>query len=353
MKRRTTSSRKRDHVRLTVREDVAFRSKTNGFDRWEFVHNALPEIDLDEVDTGTEFLGRPLAMPLMVSCMTGGYREAERINRRLAEACEEHRIAMGVGSQRQALEDASFHATYTAARAGAPTVPLVGNIGAPELARMKDLSPVLRLAEMIRADGFAVHLNPLQEFLQPEGKTHFRGVLAAVERLVKELPVPVIVKEIGAGIAPDVALRLIDAGVSIIDVAGAGGTSWAGVEILRGGGSNAETAQNPFWDWGIPTADAVIGAAKLRDRLPRLTIIGSGGIAGPMDGAKAVALGADLFASARPLLTVLMERGPKALSQELSSWKRGLRGIMFLLGTPTVAALRGTRRIIQRPTVDP
>jgi isopentenyl-diphosphate delta-isomerase len=352
MKRRTTTSRKRDHVLLTVNKDVSFIEKTAGFERWEFVHNALPEINLSDVDTATTFLNKKISFPLMISCMTGGYKEAERINRELAEVCEEIGLPMGVGSQRQAMEESTFHASFSVVRKAAPSIPIVGNIGAPEIAMMNDVSPIVKLAEMIRADAFAVHLNPLQEFLQPEGNTNFRGVLRGIEALVRKMPVPIIVKEIGAGIAADVALRLINAGVTIIDVAGAGGTSWAGVEILRQDKSqqpkkstNGSSRQNPFWDWGIPTAAAVKEVASLREQFPSLRIIASGGITGAMESAKAIALGANLTASARPLLRLLMQGGKKELLAAIGQWQHDFRGIMFLLGTPTIDALNRTNRI--------
>lgn len=352
MKRRTTSSRKRDHVLLTVNKDVSFIKKTAGFERWEFVHNALPEFDLSDVDTTTTFLNKKISFPLMVSCMTGGYKEAERINRELAEVCEEFRLPMGVGSQRQAMEDTTYHASFSVARKSAPSIPLVGNIGAAEIARMNDVSPIIALAEMIRADAFAVHLNPLQELLQPEGNTNFRGVLRGIEMLGRQMPVPIIVKEIGAGISADVALRLINAGVTVIDVAGAGGTSWAGVEILRKRKTQqpkksmkGSPLQNHLWDWGIPTATAVTEVALLKEQFPSLRMIASGGITGAMECAKAIALGADLTASARPLLRILMHEGKKELRAAIEQWRKELQGIMFLLGTPTVDALNGTNRI--------
>lgn len=349
MKRRTTTSRKRDHVLLTVNKNVSFIHKTAGFERWEFLHNALPEIDLRDVDTRTRFLEKEISIPLLVSCMTGGYREAEKINRDLAEVCEQYRIPMGVGSQRQAMEDSTFHSSFSVVRSVAPSIPLIGNIGAPEVASMKDISPIIKLAEMIRADAFAVHLNPLQEFLQPEGNTNFRGVLRGIERMVKELPIPVIVKEIGAGISADVALRLINVGVTTIDVAGAGGTSWAGVEILRRNESKKKQQQwNPFWDWGIPTADAIREVAALKEQFPRLRVIASGGIVNATDSAKAIALGADLAASARPMLRTLMQEGKKGLRASIEQWQSGLRGIMFLLGISTIDGLKKTNRIRTR-----
>lgn len=344
--KRTTSSRKRDHVLLTVKKNVTFREKTNGFERWEFIHHALPEIDLSDVDTRTIFLGKELSLPLMVSCMTGGYKEAEKINRELAEVCEEFHLAMGVGSQRQAMEDTTYHSSFSVARKSAPSIPLVGNIGAPEVAKLTDVGPILRLAEMIDADAFAVHLNPLQEFLQPEGNANFRGVLNGIEKLVKHLPIPVIVKEIGAGISGEVALRLINAGVKYIDVAGAGGTSWAGVEILRRNETKEQREQwNPFWDWGIPTADALHEVAGMKQQFPFLTVIGSGGISRAIEGAKAIALGADLVASARPMLKALMQGGKRELRSMIAQWQKEFRGIMFLLGARSIDELKSTQRI--------
>lgn len=347
MKKRTTTSRKRDHVELTVKKDVAFRSKTAGFDEWELIHNALPEIDLSDVDPSVKFLGKALSFPLLVSCMTGGYAEAEKINRQLAEVCEEFGLAMGVGSQRQAMENSAYHRSFSVVRSAAPSIPVIGNIGAPEVAKMNGIDPVLRLAELIRADAFAVHLNPLQEFLQPEGNTNFRGVLKGIEMLVRQLPVPVIVKEIGAGISADVAERLLNAGVRYIDVAGAGGTSWAGVEILRKN-KNEQKDWNPFWDWGIRTTDALIALAPLKKKYPELSVIASGGIVNGVDSAKAVALGAEMTAAARPLLKVLMTGGRKDLQKKIEQWKLEFRGAMFLTGSATVDQLKNKRAVQQR-----
>ena len=233
MKITRTSSRKQQHINITLTKDVSFRKKTSGFDRWDFLHNALPELNLSDVDVSTTFLGKKIELPFIVSSMTGGYKEAEKINSQLAEVCEQKRIALGVGSQRQALEDTRYHYSFSVVREIAPDIPIFGNIGAAEAAKLKDATPILRMIELIQANGFAIHLNPLQELLQPEGDTNFRGVLAGIEMLAKSLPVPIIVKEIGAGVSASVAQRLINVGVKIIDVAGAGGTSWAGVEILR------------------------------------------------------------------------------------------------------------------------
>lgn len=337
--RTATSHRKREHVELVLNRDVSFRSKTTGFEDWEFEHNALPELNLSEIDPSVVFLGKRLTMPLMVSCMTGGYENAKSINRQLAGVCEEMQIAMGVGSQRQALEDSSYHATFTVVRDAAPTIPLVGNIGAAEVAQLRDASPAVRLVEMIRADAFAVHLNPLQEFLQPEGNPTFRGVLKGIEMLVKNLPVPVIVKEIGAGISSSAARRLINAGVRIIDVAGAGGTSWAGIEIMR---RNEHSLEETFWDWGIPTAEAIRQVSSLKSQIRNLFVIASGGIQGGMHIAKSIALGADLAAAARPVLQALHEGGQKRLRKLFETWSKELKGVMFLVGAQTIAHLQKT-----------
>jgi isopentenyl-diphosphate Delta-isomerase len=340
-----TTSRKKQHVAITLTKDVRFRGKTTGLERLEFVHNALPELNLDEIDTGTRFLGKDLALPLMVSCMTGGYADALAINRDLAAVCESARIALGVGSQRQALEESQYHRTFSVVRETAPTIPIVGNIGAAEVARMKDPSAALRLAELVGADAFAVHLNPLQEFLQPEGNPAFRGVLGGIAMLVRSLPIPVIVKEIGAGLSPDVIRRLLDAGVRIIDVAGAGGTSWAGVEALRR--TDPGIAER-FWDWGIPTARALADAAALRSEGRQMTLIASGGILSGLDVAKCIALGADLAASARPLLDALHRRGKKGLRGLIEEWSHDLRGAMFLTGSARLTDIRSAKLVTYR-----
>jgi len=355
MKTTRTSSRKRQHVEITLSKDVAFRGKTTGFDQWEFLHNALPELNFSDIDASADFLGRKLSIPLIISSMTGGYAEAMRINRRLAEVCAEKGIAMGVGSQRQAMEDTTYHRTFSVVREAAPNIPVIGNIGAAEVAKLDDASKVRKLAELVRADAFAVHLNPLQEFLQPEGNPEFKGVLAGIAMLVKELPIPVIVKEIGAGISMAVAKRLVDVGVTIIDIAGSGGTSWAGVEILRRNGVKGRTNPRPdfaasFWDWGIPTVDALRQVCSLKLQHPSLVVISSGGIQSGLDVAKSIAFGADLAASARPLLKVLESSGKKRLIDMINSWEMELKGAMFLTGSRTVADLRDQQLVLTAET---
>jgi isopentenyl-diphosphate delta-isomerase len=346
MKTTRTSSRKRQHVSIMLTKDVSFRSKTTGFDRWDFLHNALPELNLTEIDLCTSFLGKTIAMPFIISSMTGGYAEARRINQQLAEVCACKKLAFGVGSQRQALEDTCYHNSFSVVRKVAPDVPIFGNIGAAEVANLKDPSAVLRLIELIQADGFAIHLNPLQELLQPEGNTNFRGVLAGIEMLARALPVPLIVKETGAGISVEVAQRLIDVGVKIIDIAGAGGTSWAGVEIFRRkmngkkGLKIEELSLDNFWDWGIPTADALNSVCALKSKSSLIRIIASGGISNGIDMAKSIALGGDYVAVARAVLQELAKGGPKAVLRLINGWERELKGVMFLTGSRSIAELQ-------------
>lgn len=352
-----TSSRKQEHVELTVRKDVGFRGKTTGFERWEFLHNALPELDFSDVDPSVLFLGKKIGLPLIISSMTGGYHDAARINRRLAEACHEKKLGMGVGSQRQALENSTFHRSYSVIREVAPDIPVIGNIGAAEVARLRDVSSILKLSELIRADAFAVHLNPLQELLQPEGNPEFRGVLRGIELLVNNLKIPVIVKEIGAGISASVARRLLNAGVSIIDVAGAGGTSWAGVEILRRNkgtvphrrmktGRNGDFATR-FWDWGIPTVDALRQVCSLKGQYPSLMVIASGGIHNGLDIAKAIAFGADLAAIARPMMIALEKGGVPELARLIDTIGWELKAAMFLTGSKTINELQQQQLILK------
>jgi isopentenyl-diphosphate Delta-isomerase len=355
--KKKTSSRKQQHVALTVTRDVSFRTKTAGFERWEFLHNALPELNFSDIDPSCSFLGKTMALPLIISCMTGGYGDAARINRQLAEVCRERNIGMGVGSQRQALENSDFHRSYSVVREVAPDIPIIGNIGAAEVARLKDIYPVLKLSEMIKADAFAVHLNPLQELLQPEGSPEFTGVLRGIELLVKNLRLPVIVKEIGAGISIHVARRLMGAGVTILDVAGAGGTSWAGVEILRRRkqASAGHTAKAPgredfaaqFWDWGIPTVDALRQVSSLKEQHPALKVIASGGIQSGLDIAKSVAFGADLAGMARPMLLALESGGVPALNGLMDNIAMELKGAMFLTGSKSLPDLQHQQLILK------
>lgn len=333
-----TVSRKADHLQLCISGPVAYE-KSTGLEAIELIHCALPELDFDEVSTETEFLGRPIHMPVLVSAMTGGFPEGGTVNEQLAEFCEAFRIPLGVGSQRAALEDPAQWETYRVVRRRAPSIPLIGNIGAAELAAGLDVEMLRRLVEAIEADALAVHLNPLQELLQPEGTPRFRGVLREIERIVGALQVPVIVKETGAGLSGEVVRRLLEVGVRIVDISGAGGTSWAAVELLRRG-----EPDGPGWvfrNWGIPTAIALQEAASVAGS--EVTIIASGGITNGLEVAKCLALGAHLVGIARPFLQVLARGGRKALERYAEELHWQLRAAMFLTGSPDIPSLRRAR----------
>jgi isopentenyl-diphosphate Delta-isomerase len=337
----SSARRKRDHVDIVLKNDVTFRFKTTGFESIDFVHNALPECNFSEIDSSVSFLGKKISAPLLVSCMTGGFSRGESINRSLAQTCQELSLAVGVGSQRQMLDDPDKTKSFRIVREHAPGIPVLGNIGAAEVAQLYHhhytIDDFMRLVDVIEADALVVHLNPLQELMQREGNTNFRGVLDGITRLVAGLPCPVIVKEVGAGISADVARRLFDAGVRFIDIAGAGGTSWAGIEMLRRAGGHRDEA---FWDWGIPTYRSLKMVAELRKELPSLRIIASGGITDGITAAKAIAAGADIVAAARPFLEALMNGGKRNLKKLLGDWIDDIRRVQFLTGARTIDDLK-------------
>lgn len=330
------SSRKESHVRIVVDDNVSFRSKTTGLESFDIEYVALPEIDAVDIDCSTPFLSKTLRWPLLVTGMTGGYPDAVRINAALARACRLHGIAMGLGSQRQALRSSAYHESYSIARAEAPDIPLLANIGAAEIVAPDGAENAQRLVELVRADAIAIHLNALQELLQPEGTPAFRGVLNGIAECVRSLSVPVVVKEVGAGISAAVAKRLLDVGVRYIDVAGAGGTSWAGVELRRANTPHLDE----LWDAGIPTAQCVQEVCALRSSTADFTCIASGGIASGFDVAKALSLGADLAGAARPFLVALETGGEEALDRCFTEWEQQLRASMFIAGVDRVQKLR-------------
>lgn len=332
-----TPFRKQEHIEVVLTSDVHFRNKTNGLDDVELPYNALPEIDFDEVDTSIEFLGKPLKQPLMVTGMTGGYPDAEQINRTIALACARSATAFCVGSMRAAIEDPSLEPTYSVVREFASNIPIVANIGGAQLVEWHTDGTLIRkanhLCRLINASALAVHLNPLQELLQPEGQPRFRGVTSALSTIVDELEIPVIVKEVGAGISGSVARRLSDVGVTMIDVAGAGGTSWAGVEIMRRV-DQSETME--YWDVGIPTAECINQCMGI---MP--TLIASGGISSGTHIANAIALGATLCGAAQPILRTAIQEGANGVEQLIARWKLDLMRRMFLTGAKTLEELRG------------
>ncbi len=293
-----TEARKADHIRICLQEDVQFQHTTNGLEDYRFIHCCLPELDFDEIDISTTFLGKSLGAPLLISSMTGGTPEAGMINRRLAEVAQHYKMAMGVGSQRVAIEKPQVADTF-AVRKYAPDVLLFANLGAVQLNYDYGLNECLRVIDILEADALILHLNPLQECIQPRGDTNFRGLLDKIAMLCKKLPVPVIAKEVGNGISAPVAEKLIAAGVKAIDVAGAGGTSWAKVESERADNILQRRLGKTFADWGLPTAECL---TSIRAVAPNIALIASGGLRHGLDVAKALALGADIAGLAMPFL---------------------------------------------------
>jgi isopentenyl-diphosphate delta-isomerase len=337
-----TSKRKKEHLELSLNADVSFKTKTNGFENYDFIHDASTEVEIDKIFFGTKFFGKKINYPFVISCMTGGTEEAENINAQLAIAAEELQIPVGVGSQRQALENKEFKKSYEIIRKNAKTVPILGNLGAAELVKLKSFNPVQMLIELIEADAFVIHLNPLQELIQPEGTPDFKGLLKSLKKLIKEISVPIIIKEVGAGINGKAAEKLLDVGVKGIDVAGAGGTSWAGIEMLR----NKKEVDDYFWDWGLPTSYCLNDCSKLKKDY-EFILIGSGGINSGIDAAKAFALGADYVASARIILKSLDGNGIEGVKNLVHSWFETIRKIMFLTGSSSIKDLR-KKKLIRR-----
>lgn len=332
-----TEGRKVDHIRIVLGEDVAAKGVATGFAAYRLPHSAIPEIDLAEVDTRTTFLGKPIGAPLLISSMTGGAAVAEKINLALAEAAEQLGLPMGVGSQRAAVADSRLATTYQVRRV-APRIPLLANLGAVQLNYGFGVDQCRRAVEMIEADALILHLNPLQEAVQPEGNTNFKGLLAKIEQVCRALEVPVVVKEVGNGIGGRDARRLFDAGVRVIDVAGAGGTSWSEVERFRQPGEQGRRVAGAFADWGVPTTECV---REVRAAVPEATVIASGGVRSGVDVAKAIALGADLAGTAKPaLVSAIDERGTEAVVEGLAGFIRELRVAMFCAGCATLADLR-------------
>jgi isopentenyl-diphosphate delta-isomerase len=330
--------RKEEHLEIVLSKDVAARGSSTGLEAIRFEHRALPELRLQDIDLSTTFLGRRLAAPLLISSMTGGPERARHINLALAHAAQALRIAFAVGSQRVAIEEGTAEGFGPELRRAAPDVPILANFGAAQL-RTYGADEALRAVEMIGADALIIHCNPLQEAVQDGGDTDWRGLLAALERLQLALTVPVIVKEVGAGISGAVARRLWDAGIRIIDVAGAGGTSWAAVEAARARSDRTRVVATAFRDWGIPTAQALV---EVRRSCPEATIIASGGVSTGIDVAKCVRLGASLAGQAAAVLPSALE-GPEPAIEHLAGVIDQLRIACFCTGSANLDELRHAR----------
>lgn len=341
----STSKRKDEHIKICLdKKNKNVYSEKSPFDEYKFVHNALPEINFDEISTETVFLKKKISIPLLISSMTGGGR-SENINKNLAIAAEKKNVALGLGSMRVVFESPETLLSFDV-RKYAPNVALLANIGAVNLNYGFGTKECLAAQKSIGADALILHLNPLQEALQPEGQRNFKGLLKKLSKIKKELKFPIIVKEVGAGISSDVAEKLIDAGIKYIDVAGQGGTSWAKIEGIR-----AKTGgEDMFFDWGIPTTQSIIECEKVCKK-NGVVLIASGGIRSGLDMAKAIALGADYCSIALPFLEPAL-KSPKAVEELIDQLTNELKIAMFCIGAKNISELKdkGRKAIVKNCT---
>ncbi|ACC79966.1 type 2 isopentenyl-diphosphate Delta-isomerase [Nostoc punctiforme] len=330
-----TQNRKADHIRICLEEDVQSHQITNGLERYRFTHSCLPELNHDDIDISTAFLGKHLGAPLLISSMTGGTEQAAILNQRLAQVAQHYKIAMGVGSQRVAVEKPQVADTF-AVRKYAPDVLLFANLGAVQLNYKYGLDECLRVVDILEADALILHINPLQECIQPKGDTNFRGLIDKISTLCFKLPVPVIAKEVGNGISAAIANKLIAAGVAAIDVAGAGGTSWAKVESERAENPLQRRLGKTFADWGLPTAECI---TTIRAIAPDVPLIASGGLRHGLDVAAAIALGADIAGLAMPFLqaAAISETAVAELAEVLIA---EITTVLFCTGNATLYQLK-------------
>ncbi len=340
-------ARKGEHLRVTATQDVNTRTGP-GWADVHLIHEALPEVDLDAVDVSAEFLGHRLRAPLVIASMTGGHAAARDVNATLARAAERHGVAMGVGSQRAALRNPKLAYTYTIVRQEAPSAFLIGNVGAPQLVAQRSGPPlstaeVQAAAAMIGANAMAVHLNFLEESVQPEGDRRAEGCAEGIRAVVSEVGLPVIGKETGAGVSRATALRLRELGVAALDVGGVGGTSFAAIEGLRAEEQGDERGRRIgvlLRDWGIPTAVSIVGASATG-----LPVIATGGVRSGLDAAKAIVLGASLVGVARPLLQAALE-GDEAVERWIEQFVAELKTVLFLTGSRTLRDLQSRPRVV-------
>lgn len=325
------SDRKLEHLKLCTHSNVEYRRKT-GYEEIELIHKALPQINKEKINIKTEFLQKKLDAPIIITGITGGHPASLAVNRELARAAEELQIGMGVGSQRAAVENPELESTYTVVRDEAPSTFIIGNIGAPQMEYAE------KAAAMMDLDAMAVHLNPLQEAIQPEGDVNATEYLQFIKKTSQTLDIPVIVKETGAGIKREDSIAIEEAGAAAIDIAGAGGTSWAAVETYR---SKDRSMGELFWDWGIPTA---VSTAEVSQSI-KIPVISSGGIRTGLDAAKALALGAETVGIALPLLKEAYQ-GHEAVVLKLQKFMEELKIAMYLVGASSISDLRKCDMVI-------
>jgi isopentenyl-diphosphate delta-isomerase len=342
--------RKADHIEVCLKEDVQSRRATTGFEDVHLVHKALPEIEREKIDISTTVFGYRFSAPLLVGAMTGGTEKAAKINAAIAEAVEKLHLGMGVGSQRIAIDNPKTERSFSIVREKAPTAFILANIGAPQFVGKYGVKEAKKAVEMVKANALAVHLNALQEAVQPEGDTNYSNLLQKICKLAKELDVPVVIKETGAGISAEDAAMLAATGVAGIDVAGAGGTSWAAVEYYRAKARQDDSSQRlgeAFWDWGIPTAASLVETVKSVN----LPVIASGGIRNGVDATKALALGASLASAAYPFLKPATT-GSEDVKKALSYLVGEVRNAMFLVGANSVQKLQKVPVVLTGKTAE-
>lgn len=333
----TIESRKADHIRINLEKNVDFPRLTTGLERYRFLHQALPELNLHDVNCKITLFGKQLSAPIIISSMTGGTEIALRINRHLAEAAQLHNIAMGLGSQRAAVVDDSLAYTYRV-RDVAPDILLLANVGAVQLNYGFGVDQCRKAVDMVEADALILHFNVLQEAVQPEGDVNFAGLINKVEQVCKQVGVPVVAKEVGWGFSEKNVRDLANAGVSAIDIAGSGGTSWSEVEYYRAPTAFHARVARSFADWGIPTADAVLYAKR---SAPHLPIIASGGLRDGIDIAKCIALGAIAGGLAGPFLKAADE-STEAVDTLIRELTAQVRIAMLCSGAADIQALQNT-----------
>lgn len=332
--------RKTEHIRICLEENVEGVNKSTGMEGISFIHNALPEIDFNDISLDTHFLGKALQTPFLVSSMTGGSKLAGSINQHLAEAAEQKGWAIALGSTRALLEGDAHNESFLI-RKFAPTVPLIANIGAVQFNYGYGLEECQRIVDLTEADALVMHLNSLQEVVQDGGDLNFKDLLPKIEYIAKNLTVPIGVKEVGFGIDGVAAQKLYDAGVSYIDVAGAGGTSWSQVEKFRSEIPLRKAAAEAFNGWGIPTKDCIV---SVRNALPSALVVASGGMKTGLDAAKAITIGADAVGFAKQLLHAAT-KSSEAVLETMEQIELELRMAMFGIGVSSIDALRNTRRV--------
>ncbi|MBT9544345.1 MAG: type 2 isopentenyl-diphosphate Delta-isomerase [Candidatus Sericytochromatia bacterium] len=333
------SQRKLDHIALALGSRSQFTQPT-GFEQLHFVHQGLPEVSLEEIDLSCEFLGKKLAAPLLIASMTGGPIQGGRINHYLAQAAQNTGIGMGVGSQRIMFLDPASHASFDL-RKYAPDILLLANLGAVQLNFGFDENHCRQAVEMIGADALYLHLNPLQEAIQPEGDTHFKDLWPKIAHLVQVLTFPLLLKECGCGLSGELAKKAAEVGIAALEVSGAGGTSWALIESQRSTDPLRRQLGETFANWGIPTP---LSLQFCRQAAPKMPLIASGGIRSGLDAAKALAMGAQMVSVAHPFLQAATE-SPEALSARIQLFLMELRVAMFCVGAKNLDELRGKELI--------